>query len=261
MWEYFYLIHIQYLGYRFHGWAKQPHVKTLHEMVDKTFRFIFDKKAFKTLGSSRTDAMVSANEMAFELFTQVPEDLEELLHLINDNFPPDLRAMRIEEVDASFNIINSPRTKEYVYLFASGEKAHPFASPHVYTFKEALDIELMKEGARLFEGVHHFKRYCSKPKENGQFEREVTYSRIKKNDVMTASFFPKETWAYHVHSKGFLRNQVRLMMGQLYELGKGSITLNELKESLNGEPAPHFTYIAPASGLLLNKIHFKTAHR
>jgi tRNA pseudouridine38-40 synthase len=51
------------------------------------------------------------------------------------------------------------------------------------------------------------------------------------------------------------------MMGQLYELGKGSITLNDVQESLNGEPAPHFTYIAPASGLLLKKIHFKTDHQ
>lgn len=261
MWKNYYLIHIQYLGYRFHGWAKQPRVKTLHEMVDKTFRFIFDGKPFKTLGSSRTDAMVSADEMAFELFTQVPEDCEKLVALLNENFPPDLKALRAEEVDASFNIINSPRTKEYVYLFACGEKAHPFASPHLYTFKEQLDIEVMKEGAKLFEGRHNFRQYCSQPKENGQFEREVSYSRIQKNDVMTASFFPEETWAYHVHSKGFLRNQVRLMMGQLYELAKGSITLNDLRESLNGAPAPHFTYIAPASGLMLKKIHFKTDHQ
>jgi hypothetical protein len=27
MQQYFYLIHIQYLGFRFHGWAKQPNVK------------------------------------------------------------------------------------------------------------------------------------------------------------------------------------------------------------------------------------------
>ena len=257
MWKYYYLIHIQYLGYRFHGWAKQTKLKTLHLMVDKTFDFIFEDQDYKTLGSSRTDAMVSAEEMAFELFTKHPLDCDKLLFDLNDNFPPDMRALKVEEVDEKFNIINSPKTKEYIYLFAHGIKAHPFSSPHLYAFKEKLDIKLMQEGALMFEGEHNFKRYCTKPKENGRFIREVSLSRIVKNEVMSASFFPKETWAYHIHSKGFHRNQVRLMMGQLYELGKGSITLNNIKESLENENGPHFNYIAPASGLMLHKVHFK----
>ena len=41
--KYFYLITIQYLGYRFHGWQKQPNVKTLHLMVDRTLNFILEK--------------------------------------------------------------------------------------------------------------------------------------------------------------------------------------------------------------------------
>ena len=31
-WHY-YLVHIQFLGFRFHGWAKQPEVKTVHHMI------------------------------------------------------------------------------------------------------------------------------------------------------------------------------------------------------------------------------------
>ena len=64
--KFFYVITIQYLGYRFHGWQKQPDVKTLHLMVDRTLNFILDKKPFKTLVSGRTDAMVSAENAAFE---------------------------------------------------------------------------------------------------------------------------------------------------------------------------------------------------
>lgn len=258
MWNYYYLIHIQYLGYRFHGWAKQPKVKTLHQMVDKTFDFVIGDRDFKSLGSSRTDAMVSANDMAFELFLKEKVDEEDLLNELNSNFPPDMRAISVEEVDSKFNIIQNPRIKEYVYLFAYGEKPHPFSSPFLYTFKEELDIELMKKGALLFEGEHYFRRYCTKPKENANFTRNIIYSRIEKNELLSANFFPDDTWAYHIHSKGFLRNQVRLMMGQLYQLAKGAISLDELRESLTEKIAPHFDYIAPASGLILNKIHFKS---
>ena len=63
-----YLIHIQFLGFRFHGWQKQPDVKTVHEMIDKTLWFVLGHEAYKTMGASRTDAKVSAQHFVFELF-------------------------------------------------------------------------------------------------------------------------------------------------------------------------------------------------
>ena len=66
--RYFYLVKVQFLGYRFHGWQKQPNTKTIHLMIDRTLKFILGEQKFKTLGAGRTDAMVSANEAAFELF-------------------------------------------------------------------------------------------------------------------------------------------------------------------------------------------------
>ena len=67
MQKYYYVVTIQFLGYRFHGWQKQPNVKTIHLMIDRTINFILEGKSFKTLGAGRTDAMVSAQEAAFEL--------------------------------------------------------------------------------------------------------------------------------------------------------------------------------------------------
>ena len=66
--RFYYLVKIQYLGYRFHGWQKQPQLKTLHHMIDRTLKYVLGETRFKTLGAGRTDAMVSANEAAFELF-------------------------------------------------------------------------------------------------------------------------------------------------------------------------------------------------
>ena len=48
----------------------------------------------KRLGAGRTDAMVSANQTAFELFTELPIfNLEEFLRLVNTNLPQDIRAL------------------------------------------------------------------------------------------------------------------------------------------------------------------------
>ncbi len=255
--QYYYLIHIQYLGFRFHGWAKQPNVKTVHQYVDKSIPYVLGHKNFKTLGSSRTDAMVSANHAVFELFLKEPLDVDSFFVEYNRNLPPDIRVTKIEETDAEFNVIQSPKTKEYMYLFAFGEKCHPFSASLIATFTEHMDIELMKEGASLFQGIHNFKKYCTKPSDKTVFEREVEVSLIEENRIFEANFFPEQSWVYHIHSKGFMRNQIRLIMGQLIRLGKGEITLEDIRHTLEEPDDIPFDYIASPSGLILNKVRFE----
>jgi tRNA pseudouridine38-40 synthase len=255
--KYFYLIHIQYLGFRFHGWAKQPNVKTVHQFIDKTLPFVLGHKNFKTLGSSRTDAMVSANHAVFELFIDEALDIEYFFREFNRNLPSDIRIIKIEETDADFNVIQSPKIKEYIYLFAFGEKCHPFAASMLASFMENLDIDVMIEGARHFQGRHNFKKYCTKPSDKIVFEREVEMSFIEENKIFNANFFPERSWVYHIHAKGFMRNQIRLMMGQLLRLGRHEITLRDIQYSLTNPDDIPMDYIAPPSGLILNKINFE----
>lgn len=255
--KYFYVITIQYLGYRFHGWQKQPHVKTLHLMVDRTLNFILEGKPFKSLSSGRTDAMVSAECAAFELFLEEPlEDQHAFLDLFNYNLPQDIRAINIREVDAKFNIINHSKIKEYLYLFTYGEKCHPFCAPIMTTILDDLDIDLMKQGAKLFEGTHYFKSYCFKPTDHGVYNREIITCELVENTIYTANYFPERTYILRVRGKGFMRNQIRLMMGALIDLGKGKLSMETISKSLEQDSFIKMEYIAPASGLILNKIEF-----
>lgn len=258
MQTYFYLIHFQFLGFRYHGWSKQPDLLTLELMMEKTLGFILGQSRFKILVASRTDAKVSAQHCAFELFLKNPLDPKKLLTDLNQNLPGDIRILKIEETDRNFNIISSPKIKEYLYLFSFGEKGHPFCAPLMSCFPYDLDIELMESGARLFKGTHHFVRYCTKPGPDAIFERNILESRIIKNTLYTANFFPAESYVYIIRSKGFLRYQVRLIMGQLLSLGRGEISLEDIRESLTGKDTRPIRHIAPASGLMLNKISFKT---
>jgi tRNA pseudouridine38-40 synthase len=255
--KYYYLINIQYLGFRFHGWQKQEGLKTVHSMIDRTVKFILKHDDFKTLGTSRTDAMVSANHSAFELFMNTPIDEESFVDDMNLYLPSDIKIMSIEQVDKTFNIINTPRIKEYIYLFSFGQKNHPFTASIMESFTFDLDLELMKEGAKLFQGEHNFRKYCTKPSEKTKFKREILVSEIVENDIFSANFFPEKSYVFKVSSEGFMRNQVRLMMGQLFELGKGNITLDDLKNSIAEDAdTSHFKYIASASGLTLYNVKF-----
>lgn len=253
--KYFYLLRIQYLGFRYHGWAKQPKLKTVHHMIDRTLKFVLGEQPFKTLGGSRTDAMVSAEEFVLELFLDRPlNEPNEFLHSVNRNLPADIRALGVEETTAEFNIIQQPKIKVYRYFFAHGEKAHPFAAPFLTTIPEVLDINAMREAAALFQGTHEFRAYCKKPKSDTNTLRTIERCELMNNDEFTASFFPQQTYVAYFESKGFMRNQIRLMMGQLFRIGKGEIDANYLKNSLTANFAEHLEHVAPASGLQLQTV-------
>ena len=73
----YFLIKLQYLGFRFHGWQKQPNnIPTVERMALRTLRYVFDHTNFKVLAAGRTDAKVSVNETWIELFLDHSDTLE-----------------------------------------------------------------------------------------------------------------------------------------------------------------------------------------
>lgn len=253
--RFYYLIELQYLGFRYHGWQEQPDVITVERMVKRTLKFIFKERRFKVIAAGRTDSKVSVNQTYIELFMEEnPLDTVSFLELFNENLPPDIRALSISETDAKFNIIQHPKMKEYTYFFTFGEKPHPFCAAFMAHVPDDLDIPLMQKGAKLFEGSHDFRSYCFRPTENTITEGEIAGCELEENTIYTASFFPEKTYLLRVCGKGFKRHQIRLMMGALFDLGKGKIDLKFLTKTLQPRNEIVLEHIAQASGLILNKV-------
>ncbi len=253
--KYFYLIRIQFLGFRYHGWQKQSNIKTVQGMVDRTISYVLQHKNFKTLGCSRTDAMVSANDFALELFCY--EAMPELfLELLNDNLPADIRVLSVNEIDASFNIINNAKEKEYHYVFGFEGKAHPFAASILTYLNESLDIHAMKTAAHIFEGEHNFKSFCVNTGEHSKTFRKVFECRIVENELYTGSFLPNDSFIFNIKGPGFGRHQVRMMMAFLFEIGRGHLNSDQLKQALSTGNIEFSLTPAPASGLILHKVDF-----
>ena len=87
-------------------------------------------------------------------------------------------------------------------------------------------------------------------------ERELQKCELVENELYTANFFPKKSYILRVVGKGFGRHQIRLMMGALIKLGRGEVDLDFIAQSLAKESEVSMDYIAPASGLILQKITF-----
>ncbi|WP_437439820.1 tRNA pseudouridine(38-40) synthase TruA [Eudoraea algarum] len=228
-------------------------------MLTKTLKFVLPEARFKILGAGRTDAKVSALEAAFELFIEdapIP-DLSKFLNECNENLPPDIKVININKVDNSFNIIQHSKSKEYIYLFSFGAKNHPYCAPFMANHIGPLNIELMQKAARLFEGTHNFKAYTSRPRPNTLLLRTISSCEIRENKVLKANFFPERSYALHVQGAGFMRYQIRMIMGALIQLGRGELSMDMIKASLQEDTQVQITYVAPGSGLLLHRLEFE----
>ncbi|WP_086476785.1 MULTISPECIES: tRNA pseudouridine(38-40) synthase TruA [Arenibacter] len=256
--RYYYLIRIQYLGFRFSGWQKQPQHKTVEGMLTKTLKFILPDTKFKILGAGRTDAKVSALDMAFELFLyDAPIDNEEdFIKDFNRNLPSDIRVVALKEVDKEFNIIKDGTHKEYVYLFSFGDKNHPYCAPYLTNIIEDLDIELMKKCAEMFIGTHDFSAFTARLQPHTKVVRTIDSCVIKENTILKANFFPEISYALHITGAGFMRYQIRMIMGALIQLGKGELLPSDLEEALQNKHSKPLTFVAPGSGLMLYNLDF-----
>ncbi len=254
-----YVFQIQFLGFRYSGWQQQPGQKTIEGMLVKTLTFILPGRKFKILGAGRTDAKVSALQAAFELFLEGRpiEDDVAFKAIFNANLPPDIKILKMSRVDESFNIIQDSTRKQYVYLFSFGQKNHPFCAPFLANILEDLDIECMTETASMFVGTQDFSLYTARLQEHTKVIRTINSCEISKNDFVSASFFPEQTYALVIEGEGFMRYQIRMMMGALIQLGKGILSVEDIRRSLIPDLSTKLEYVAPASGLLLNRLDFK----
>jgi tRNA pseudouridine38-40 synthase len=255
--NFFYLLEIQYMGFRYHGWQFQPGLKTLQGTLEKTFNYLFDNRKFKILGAGRTDAMVSAESAYFELFTNDDLELTSFQKELDDNLPADIKVLSIKAIDKGFNIIQDVKHKIYHYYFASVKEKYPFASPFMNCIREPLDIAKMCEGAKLFEGENDFHCFMTGDAENKSTIRNIQECRIEPNSELIANFFPDESFVLIVKGKGFMRYQIRLMMGALIRLGRNEISLPDIENALQGNLPNFQKFTAPASGLRVKEINFK----
>lgn len=251
-----YLFYIQYLGLRYHGWQKQPGLKTIQGRLERVIKYVLGHEEFNILSAGRTDSGVSCHRGAFELFNMAEIELESFIAQVNENLPDDIRLLEGQRVPLDFNIIQDVKAKEYRYYFAVGEKFHPFAAGSLTFFQGNVDIARMKSSATLFIGAHDFRRFCAKQKQSDNYRREIFESEILEDSLILADSSEACRYCYRVKGKGFLMHQVRLMMGSLLGVGRGEITENDILEAFQSQDQSPFCGKVPANGLVLYDVAF-----
>lgn len=247
-----FLVRLSFLGFRYHGLQKQMQFMTIEERVEIELKKYFGEKAFRIRFSSRTDSLVSARGIyLLIMFQDLEEELKDVEHSLNQ-LPNDIKVHSVKPVDNYYVLDHNIKEKEYHYYFTfNQEHFDPFSAPFFSNIKEDLNIEMMKKAANLFIGEHYFKNFSFRITPDSIIKRTITSAEIIENTTIVGSFLPATSFVFKVKSSGFLRGQIRAMMGALFLVGRGELSLEDLKGLLSDSEGLKPQWRMPAAGLVL----------
>lgn len=240
-----YKIIIQYDGSRYKGWQVQ---KSTDMTIQGKLQSVLEQmtgQPVEVIGSGRTDAGVHAVGQVANF--HIPEGYKEaeILDYLNHYLPMDIAVVDIEEVDERFHARFNAVSKTYMYRIHTSKIHKVFERKYMYTYTEPLDIDKMREAAKLMMGTHDFMAFCGNKKMKKSTVRTVTDITIKeKQNEMHISYT----------GDGFLQNMIRIMTGTLIEVGNGTKQPEDITKILESKDRQNAGYTVPAEGLILQKV-------
>lgn len=244
-----YLMTFSYDGSKYKGYQKQPKAKTIQSEIEKALKTINNGEV--TINASgRTDAGVHAiNQKAhFDLDNEM--DVEKLKYSLNSLTPDDIYIKKVEEVSNDFHARFNVRAKEYIYKINMGEY-NPIEKDYIYQYSKKLDLVEMERAMKYLEGEHDFKSFSKADEEKDDFVRTIVQTNMIRDfrnvNKFTLSFL----------GTGFLRYQVRNMVGLLIEIGEGKRKSEDILGIIDAKDRRKAGITAPSQGLYLKDVLYK----
>lgn len=238
-----YKVVVSYNGTNFAGYAIQPNEYTIQGEICRVFSIIFNED-IKIYASGRTDKGVHALNQVFHFDSEkVIEDLDKILISANKLIDKNIYFKSIEKVDEGFHARFSAKMKTYSYVINFVEYSPLFKDLEL--FCNQLDVSKMEEASKLFIGIHNYQNFTSKEEDEDNYVRKIYDIKfIKESNRIFIEFT----------GNGFMKYQIRKMVGTLIEIGKGKITKNFIENKLNSKEREIVSYQSPSKGLYLKEV-------
>ena len=235
-----------YKGTNYYGWQKQVGYISVQSKIEEVLSQIYDTPINIT-GSGRTDAGVHAYKQYFHFVTEKEKDLKQLAYAMNKMLPEDIHILSLEKVDDDFHARYNAKRKIYEYDILLKNK-EVFNYDLAYLYPMDLDVDLLKEALKLFEGEHNYQDFTSKEEDEGNFVRKVYSIEVKQdNDLIKIRF----------EGNGFMRYQIRNMVGSAIAVANKKEDISFIKYHLqSNKNRDIIAYKAPAVGLYLVDVKY-----
>jgi len=253
---------IAYDGTEFAGWQVQPGRATVQGVLASAIGRLSGENVLPQ-GSGRTDAGVHALAQVANFQTASSIPLENWMAALNHILPTSIRVLEVTEAAPEFHARKSARAKTYRYRIYRGAVCPPFLARYVWHYPYPLEESAMIAAASLIEGEHDFTSFAAVDPE--RVERMAADENVHTTNIRTTNVRTifSSSWAregeeliYTVRGSGFLHHMVRNLVGTFLLMGKGTVSLEDLRRILDARARTAAGPTAPASGLYLVAVEY-----
>jgi len=250
------LLKLAYDGSGFHGWQKQPGVRTVQGELEEKLDAVLRSPVFLE-GTSRTDAGVHALGQCATLRGEFGIPTDRIPVAVN-SLLSDVCILSAEEKPEGFHARFDAVGKTYAYRFAVSPPNEIFLRNYTCLLAKSPNIDNMTEAAKYLEGTHDFACFQAA----GGTERESTVRTIFAVRITQATCTDPAGVSYEaveaeVTGDGFLYNMVRIIAGTLTCAGFGKIAPKEICSIIEEKNRALAGPTAPPGGLYLKEVFFE----
>ena len=241
-----YFIKFSYLGTEFHGSQRQPNGITVQETMEQALKMIFREEVPLTF-AGRTDAGVHAREMYAHMDVgdeAMRRESERLVFRLNGILPNSIAIYDIVPVTDEAHARFTAKSRTYEYHIV--DRKDPFSHDLATRVRPGLDFNAMNEAAKYLIGKQDFASFCRSNTDVKTTICDLTYAQWEVKENGHAVFT--------ITADRFLRNMVRAVVGTLFEVGRGKMTIEQFAEVITQHTRSAAGDSAPAEGLYLTQI-------
>jgi len=241
---------VAYLGGGFSGWQRQNRARTVQGELEKSLEKLTHGDRIPVVGAGRTDAGVHAAAQSAHIDLPVAIPPEILPELLNARLAPDVRVRTARPATDGFHAIASARGKHYAYRIRWKEPNLPWRGLRSAILPRPSHPEALEDICRQLPGRRDWASF--------------TLPEVARRGAVRTIYRVELAWRrsgldFHVFGEGFVRYQVRRMVGALLEVGYGRWTDDDFFALFDSpQPGAHIQ-TAPARGLSLERVYYRAS--
>jgi tRNA pseudouridine38-40 synthase len=238
---------IQYDGTRYRGWQRLGDSDaTIQGKIESVLSRMAGEK-IELIGSGRTDAGAHALAQVANFKTACRMTPDEILNYCYRYLPEDIIVKAAEPADERFHARYNARSKTYLYRLWNAPRHDVFERKCAWHVPEPLDLQRMQEASARFIGRHDFQSFTTLKSKKKSMERELYSIDFKTEGSRIDIYFKAD---------GFLYNMVRIIVGTLVEVGKGSLESTAIPDIISSRMRSNAGITAPPNALFLFTVDY-----
>lgn len=239
-----YFITFSYDGTAYHGWQMQPHSISVQEELQNALATLL-RQPIEVVGAGRTDTGVHARVMVAH-FEYGELDCDQLVYKLNKILPKDIAVQQVERVADDMHARFSAKSRTYHYYVHLAK--NPFLRAYSWQVYGTLDFALMNQAAQIlmeYRDFTSFSKVNTDTKTNDCTITEAHWDRVE-----------GDQWRFTISANRFLRNMVRAIVGTLVEVGRGRMTIEQLRQVIEAKDRCRAGDSVPGNALFLVDVKY-----